>query len=149
MLRPLPFPNSEALVAVTETDQQRGQLRGSYSFPNYFDLRDQNNVFENLACYHSGDFILTGSGDPARLQGTVVTSNLFSVLGVSPIVGRGFLPEDDKPNETGRTVVLSQRLFQRKFNSDPALINQRITPRWRGLHSSWRDARFVRVSNPK
>jgi len=127
LLRPLPFPNSEALVAVTETDQQRGQLRGSYSFPNYFDLRDQNNVFENLACYHGLDFILTGSGDPARLQGTVVTSNLFSVLGVSPIVGRGFLPEDDKPNETGRTVVLSQRLFQRKFNSDPALINQRIT----------------------
>jgi len=126
LLRPLPFPNSEALVAVTETDQQRGQLRGSYSYPNYFDLRDQNNVFENLACYHSSDFILTGSGDPARLQGTVVTSNLFSVLGVSPIVGRGFLPDDDKPNETGRTVVLSQRLFQRKFNSDPALINQKI-----------------------
>jgi putative ABC transport system permease protein len=126
LLRPLPFPNSEALVAVTETDQKRGLLRGSYSYPNYFDLRDQNNVFENLACYHSGDYILTGSGDPARLQGTVVTSNIFSVLGVSPIVGRGFIPEDDKPNETGRTVVLSQRLFQRKFNSDPALINQKI-----------------------
>ena len=126
LLRPLPFPNSESLVAVTETDQRRGQLRGSYSFPNYFDLRDQNNVFENLACYHSGDYILTGSGDPARLQGTVVTSNLFSVLGVMPIIGRGFLPEDDKPSETGRTVVLSQRLFQRKFNSDPALINQKI-----------------------
>jgi len=127
LLRPLPFPNSEALVAVTETDQQRGLLRGSYSFPNYFDLRDQNNVFEGLACYHSGDYILTGNGEPARLQGTVVTANVFSVLGVSPVLGRGFLPDDDKPNDTGRTVVLSQRLFQRKFSGDPSILNQKIT----------------------
>ena len=127
LLRPLPFPNSEALVAVTETDSQRGQLRGSYSYPNYFDLRDQNNAFENLACYHGSDHILTGIGEPARLQGTVVTSNVFSVLGVSPVIGRGFLPEDDKPNETGRTVVISQQLFQRKFNSDPSILNQKIT----------------------
>jgi putative ABC transport system permease protein len=127
LLRPLPFPNSEALVTVTETDSQRGQLRGSYSYPNYFDLRDQNNAFENLACYHGSDHILTGIGEPARLQGTVVTSNVFSVLGVSPVIGRGFLPEDDKPNETGRTVVISQQLFQRKFNSDPSILNQKIT----------------------
>ena len=44
---PLPFPNSDSLMAVFESDQQRGQMRGSYSFPNYFDLRDQNNSFEN------------------------------------------------------------------------------------------------------
>ena len=127
LLRPLPFPNSDSLMAVFESDQQRGQMRGSYSFPNYFDLRDQNNSFEKLACYHSTDFILTGSGEPARLQGTVVTANLFPLLGVSPNLGRGFAENEDKPSETGRVVILSQDLFQRRFNSDPALLNQPIT----------------------
>src|SRR5215475_3091936 len=74
LLRPLPFPNSDSLMAVFETDQQRGQVRGSHSYPYFFDLRDQNTVFEKLASYHSSDFILTGSGDPARVQGSVVTA---------------------------------------------------------------------------
>jgi len=82
LLKPLPFPNSESLMAVFESDTTRGQLRGSYSFPNYFDLRDQNQSFENLACYHSSDFILTDSGEPARVQGSVVTANLFPLLGL-------------------------------------------------------------------
>src|SRR3954471_8864901 len=60
LLRPLPFKNSDSLMAVFESDPTRGQVRGSYSFPNYFDLRDQNQSFENLACYHSADFIMTG-----------------------------------------------------------------------------------------
>src|ERR1041385_7646762 len=77
LLRPLPFPNPDGLMAVFETDQQRGQVRGSYSYPNFFDLREQNSVFERLAAYHSSDFILTGSGEATRLQGSVVTWDLF------------------------------------------------------------------------
>ena len=127
LLRPLPFPDSDSLMAVFESDQTRGQMRGSYSFPNYFDLRDQNNSFEKLACYHSSDFILTGSGEPARLQGTVVSANLFPLLGVSPILGRGFAENEDKQTENGRVVILSQDLFQRRFNANPALLNQPIT----------------------
>ena len=127
LLRPLPFPEPDTLMAVFESDAQRGQFRGSYSFPNYFDLRDQNTVFEKLACYHSSDFILTGTGDPARLTGSVVTANLFPLLGVSPMLGRGFLDSEDQKSENGRVVILSQALFQRRFNSDPALLNQTIT----------------------
>src|SRR3954467_9270675 len=59
LLRPLPFPDSDALMSVFESDSGRG-LRGSYSYPNFFDLRDQNHVFEHLAAYHDGDFTLTG-----------------------------------------------------------------------------------------
>lgn len=127
LLRPLPFPDPDSLVAIFETDNQRGQLRGSHSYPNFFDLRSQNSVFERVSAYHSGDFIMTGSGEPARLQGAVVTADLFPLLGVAPMLGRTFLSDEDKPSESGRVVMLSQALFQKRFNSDPALINQAIT----------------------
>jgi putative ABC transport system permease protein len=127
LLRPLPFPDSDALMSVFETDQQRGINRGSYSYPNFFDLRDQNKVFERLTCYHTGDFIMTGRGEPARLQGAVATADLFPLLGVAPILGRGFLPDEDKPGQTGRVVILSEQLFRSRFNSDPGLLNQPIT----------------------
>src|SRR5262245_8995813 len=127
LLKPLPFPEPESLMAVFETDQQRGQLRGSYSYPNYFDLRDQNNVFEHIASYHDSDFIMTGRGEPARLSGGVVTANLFTLLRVSPEFGRNFGPDDDKPTENGRTVILSHALFEKRFNADPSIVNQSIT----------------------
>jgi putative ABC transport system permease protein len=127
LLRPLPFHESESLMAVFESDSTRGQVRGSYSFPNYFDLRDQNQTFEHLACYHSSDFIMTGGNEPARVQGSVVSANLFPLLGVTPMLGRTFVAEEDKLSGNGNVVVLSQDFFQRHFNSDPSLINQTIT----------------------
>src|SRR5436190_13130958 len=126
LLRPLPYPNSDTLVSVFEKDQTRG-MRGSYSFPNFFDLRDQNHVFEHLAAYHDNDFIMTGRGDPVRISGGVVTADLFSLLETTPLLGRTFLPDEDKPTETGRVVVLSQRLFAGRFNSDAGILNQQIT----------------------
>lgn len=127
LLRPLPFPDSDALMSVFEKDQTRGLARGSYSYPNFFDLREQNHVFEHIAAYHDNDFIMTGGGDPVRLQGGVVTADLFPVLGVSPVLGRTFSPDEDKPTETGRVVVLSQRLFANRFNSDASILNKQIT----------------------
>ena len=127
LLRPLPFPNSNELVALFETDTQKGGTRGSHSYPNFFDLRAQNTVFEKVACYYSSDFIMTGRGEPARLQGAVVTADMFPLLGVNPLYGRTFLPEEDKPSDNGRVVILSEQLFHRRFNSDPAIVNQSIT----------------------
>src|SRR5829696_3573695 len=127
LLRPLPFPDSDALVSVFETDTQRGQQRGSHSYPNFFDLRTQNTVLERVACYHGTDFIMTGRGEPARLQGSVVTADLFPLLGVAPMLGRTFHPDEDKPSESGRVVILSHSLFQKRFNSDPSIVNQAIT----------------------
>lgn len=127
LLRPLPFPDSDSLVAVFETDTQRGLLRGSHSYPNFMDLRSQNTVFERVASYHSADYILTGRGEPARLQGSVVTADLFPLLGVAPMLGRTFLPDEDKPSDSGRVVILSQSLFQKRFNADPSILSQAIT----------------------
>jgi len=127
LLRPLPFPDPDSLVSIFETDQRRGYNRGSHSYPNFFDLREQNTVFERVASYYSGDFIMTGGGEPARLQGAVVTADLFPLLGVAPLHGRTFTTEEDKPSTSGRVVILSQQLFQRRFNSDPSILNQTIT----------------------
>ena len=127
LLRPLPYPNSEKLVSVFETNPDRGLRRGSHSYPNFFDVRSQNTVFEHLAAYHGADFIMTGRGEPARLQGSVVTANLFPLLGVQPALGRSFLPEEDKPAQGGRVAIISHELFQQRFNSDPSILNQAIT----------------------
>ena len=127
LLRPLPFPNPDALTALYESDLQGGGLYGSHSYPNFFDLRAQNTTFERVAAYHGSDFILTGRSEPVRLRGEVVTANLFALLGVNPLYGRTFLPDEDKPSPTGRVVVLSEQLFRRQFNADQSLLNQAIT----------------------
>jgi hypothetical protein len=77
-----------------------------------------------MSTYHDNDFIITGRGESTRLQGAVVNADLFPLLGVAPVIGRGFLPDEDKPGESGRVVVLSQGLFQKRFNSDPNIVNQ-------------------------
>jgi putative ABC transport system permease protein len=127
LLRPLPFPNPDSLVSLFETDLKRGLQSGTHSYPNFMDLRAQNTVFERVSSYHGSDFILSGRGEPARLQGAVVTADLFPLLGVQPMLGRTFVPDDDKPSENGRVIILSQPLFQKRFSSDPSILNQAVT----------------------
>src|ERR687895_617252 len=127
LLRPLPFPNPDTLVQIFETDPQRGYVSGSHSYPNFFDLREQSTVFEHIASYYSSNFIMTGRGEPVRLEGAVATADLFPLLGIAPLHGRTFVPDEDKASTTGRVVILSQQLFQRRFNSDPSILNQPIT----------------------
>jgi len=126
LLRPLPFPNSEALTSVFGTNRERGVLHGSFSYPDFFDLRAQNSSFERMSCYHDGDFILTQHGEPARLTGVIATSDLLPLLGVAPMLGRGFVPDEDKPSAS-RVVVLSHSMFEKYFNSDEKILNQPIT----------------------
>ena len=126
LLRPLPFPNSEALTSVYKSSKDGRVLRGSYSYPDFFDLRTQNNIFERVTCYHDSDFILTQRGEPVRLTGVVSTADLLPLLGVAPMLGRGFVPEEDKPSSS-RVVVLSQSAFEKYFGADPNILNQPIT----------------------
>src|ERR1044072_6008150 len=127
LLRPLPFPDSDSLMSVFVTDSVRGGVRGSYSYPDFFDLRDQNHVFEHVAAYHDNDFTLTGQGQPVMIHGAMANADLFPVLGVRPMLGRTPTPAEDKVTETGRVVVLSERLFSSRFNSDPSVLNKTIT----------------------
>ena len=126
LLRPLPFPEPDSLVSLYESDTQFGYRWGAHSYPNFMDLRAQNTVLERVSSYRSSNYVMTGRGEPARLQGLVATADLFPLLGVAPMLGRTFHPDEDKPSTT-RVAILSHALFQKRFNSDPSIVNQAIT----------------------
>ncbi|MFY9609330.1 MAG: ABC transporter permease [Blastocatellia bacterium] len=126
LLKPLPFPEPDRLMRVYESRIDRGGSRSSVSYPNFADWRNQNHVFEHMSSYHNSDFILTGDGEPARIQGAVVNADLFPLLGVAPILGRPFRAEEDKLGDSGRVVMLGHRLWQTRFNGDPSVIDRSL-----------------------
>jgi len=125
LLRPLPFNNPERIVSVWEQSPSLGIQQNQAAPANFFDLRNQNQVFEALGAYGPLDINLTGAGDPERLDGQLVSANVFSILGVAPALGRTFLPNEDQPGQE-HVVVLSDALWARRFNRDPAIINRNI-----------------------
>src|SRR5215217_602973 len=125
LLRPLPFRDPERLVSVWEQSLRQGIRQNEAAPANFFDIRNQNQRFEALGAYGPLDINLTGSGDPERLDGQLVTANVFSILGVAPALGRTFLPNEDQPGQE-HVVVLSDALWQRRFNRDPSIINRNI-----------------------
>jgi putative ABC transport system permease protein len=124
LLRSLPFPEPDRIVMVFESDLTK-QSREAIAAANFVDWRDQNQVFENIATYRQDTFSLTGGDRPERAWGVVTTASLFPVLGVKPILGRVFQP-DDENRGSGRVVVISQSLWQRRFASDPNVVGQKL-----------------------
>jgi putative ABC transport system permease protein len=126
LLRPLPYQEPERIVQLWETNGQRGYSRATASLPNFVDWRDQNQSFEYIAAFLGRGFNLTGADRPERVQGAVVSSSFFSALGARPALGRGFLPEEEKPGNH-RVAVLSHGLWQRAFGADPDIIGKTLT----------------------
>jgi predicted permease len=125
LLRPLPYRDPDRLVMVWEDATRSGYPRDTPAAANYIDWRDQNQVFEGMAALADQSFNLTGMGDPERLEGKRASANLFNLLGVEPLLGRGFLPEDDRPGG-GRVAVLSHGLWQRRFGADPKVVGRSL-----------------------
>jgi predicted permease len=127
LLRPLPYPDSERLTIVWQKYTKRGWGLVPMSYPNFAAIREQSRVFENVgAVAINGVFNLTADGGPERLLGLRVSASLFSVLGVSPAVGRAILPEEDKAGAQ-RVVVISHDLWQRRFGSDAGIVGKPLT----------------------
>ena len=97
----------------------------SVSAANYFDWERQNHVFERMAIYTYHGFTLTGGDKPEQVDGCAATSGFFATLGVQPMLGRVFLPEEDQPGHSN-VVVLSHRLWQEHFGSNPDIVGQNI-----------------------
>jgi predicted permease len=123
LLRPLPFKNASRLAFVTESV---GGEPAPVSYPNYLDWRAQNDVFSEMASFSDSDFIL-GSGDrPERVFGEVVTDGYFSLLGVRPLLGRAFLPDDNRTPVARPVAVLGEDLWRRRFSADPSIVGSSV-----------------------
>ncbi len=125
LLSPLPYKDPNRLVMVWEKNVHRGWPHNIVSAANFLDWREQNHVFADMAAFKSRAFALTGSGDALEINAEQVTPNLFSVLGVPPLYGRSFLPEEGKPN-SARVVVVGNGLWRSRYGSDPTLIGKQI-----------------------
>jgi macrolide transport system ATP-binding/permease protein len=127
LFRPLPVASPGALVDVFTSGGDADEY-ATTSFPDYLDLKAQNTVFTDMIGY-SPMMAPLSLGDRSRIAlGQVVTSNHFTMLGVQPFLGRMLVPADDDPGAP-RVVVLSHRMWQREYGSDPAIVGKSITLR--------------------
>ena len=124
LLNPLPFPQPEQLVVM---DQSKPNFEtGAIPYPNFLDLRKENQTFAAMSIFRSAAFSLIGAGEPERVNGRYVSAGFCSVFGITPVIGRGFLPHEDEPGVTP-TVLISHELWQRKFAGNPDVITRAIT----------------------
>lgn len=125
ILEPLPFAESQQLVAVQGTDLHLGDLHRPLSYPDFTDYRAQNRTLESVAAYDRSTSTLTGSGEPLHLDASIVSANLFDVLRVQPLLGRTFIASEDQPGT--RVVILSHHLWASHFGAKPDIIGHTIT----------------------
>jgi putative ABC transport system permease protein len=125
LLRPLPFQDPDRLVIVWEDAAFAGFPRNTPAPGNYLDWKSQAQSFADMAATHETSMNLTGDGEPQRVATRDVTANFFPVLGVQPLIGRGFLPEEDQP-QANRVVVLSYPLWQGRYGGNPDILNRTI-----------------------
>ena len=127
LLRPLPFPEPDRLMMIAPLDESavKPGIPSSISYPDFFDWRARNRSFDAMASYRHDARTLTGSGTPQNLESQTVSSEFFRVLGVNPMLGRGFVLEDEKAGT--HVAVLSYALWQSIFGGDKSIVGRNIT----------------------
>jgi putative ABC transport system permease protein len=123
LLRPLPYQDPGRLVMLWQQPPSGGM--NDLSAADFLDWRDRSQSFEHLVAFTGAGFNLTGGDRPEKLGGLRVTSEFFSTLGVLPVLGRAFSPEDEKPG-ANPMVILSDGLWKRRFGADPHVVGKTI-----------------------
>ena len=113
LLTPLPYEDPDELVVMHEALPEQGMVL-MVSYPNFLDWREQGTAFDGMAAMNNLEVSLTGQGDPVQLAALRISASTFDVLGVRPIVGRGFLEEEDRVGGE-RVVILSHGMWQERF----------------------------------
>ena len=132
LLRPLPYPHPDRLAAIWLHSPGIGILRDWPSPGQYIDIQNQNHSFDQMAIAQSRTFTLTGREQPERVDVLSAQSTLLAMFGAKPLLGRTFLPEEDKPGRPA-VAVLSYGAWQRLFNADTAIVGKStVEPRWSG-----------------
>src|SRR6267142_5402762 len=125
LLRPLPYHDPGSLVMVWETNSQHPNPHNTVSPPNFLDWQSRSTVFSSMAYIVDVRGNLTGNGDPEEIVVQAVSSNFFSLLGVPPLLGPGFTPENGQPGHDN-VVILSYGLWKDRFAGDPAIVGKPI-----------------------
>ncbi len=126
LLRPLPYVNADRVMMLYESNPSRGFPQFSASPANFSDWRDQNRTFEHVAALTAGWFGFSFNGSAERIMGTETTKGFFQMLGVNPILGRAFAPEEYQHGKTN-VALLNYGFWQRGFGGDPNAIGKAIT----------------------
>src|SRR5438874_212467 len=131
LLKPLPFPEADQLIAVGMTDiRQKGQTElNSLSYPDFFDFRDQNRTLASSALYRDRTFALSSEEGATSLHGVKVSAEFFDVLGIKPKIGRAFVRDDERGGggTGGFKVIISDDFWKKHFGADPNVIGRTVT----------------------
>jgi len=124
LLQPLAFPDPGRLLRIFESTAELGLA--SVSYPNYLDWRRESHSFTDMGAYRSDDFNFTGTGEPEHLSGEYVSASLFPLLGVTPLMGRNFLPQEDREG-AACTVMLGYGFWKGRLGGDPNILGKVLT----------------------
>ena len=126
LLRPLPFPDAERIIYIEGKNPAAGITESNISFLDFTDWSQQTDLFASTAAYWTGNAQFGADGaEPERVPRAGVTTGFFSVLGVQPVLGRTFVPEDDK-GWPQTVAIISHGLWKRRFGSDPAIVGKQV-----------------------
>jgi putative ABC transport system permease protein len=125
LVRPLPYKDADALVVIWEHNLPRNRPRNVISPANFMQWRERSRSFDAMAAFTQNRVTLTGSGEPQELATLAVTANIFDMLGVGPIAGRGFTAGEDR-DSAARVMVLSHAAWQRQFGGDTTAIGRQV-----------------------
>jgi putative ABC transport system permease protein len=128
LLRALPFPHPERLVMIWGTSARDAEAHAGESLPDMFDFRGQSRSFSAVAAYSGAWTVLTGVSEAQEMDGVAVDGDFFEMLGVAPVLGRGFTAEEAKPGAPN-VVVISYNLWKRAFAGDPNIVGRQVTMR--------------------
>jgi putative ABC transport system permease protein len=126
LIKGLPFPHSSQLVLVKARDIKKGWIGNVLTPGDFLSLRDQAAPLSSISAWNMSDFNLSGEGTPERVQGALVSSSFFDVLGVTPMLGRAFLPQEERLG-ANHVAIISRGLWASRFASDPQIIGRKIT----------------------
>jgi predicted permease len=124
LLNPLPYPQANQLVGLW-WDRMPGQ-HSSVTYLNFLDWQKQNTVFSSVGAFMQDNMIITGAGEPERVDGARISANFFDLLGVKPSLGRSFRAEEDQVG-AGPVALISDGLWKSKFGSSPDVLGKSIT----------------------
>jgi predicted permease len=127
LLRPLPYPDADRIVLIGEADDPGAKdARTTTSYPNYLDWQARARSFEAVGVFDGWSPTLTGLGSPERLQGSIVTAEIFTIFRLQPILGRPMLTTENVPNGP-RVAWISESLWKTRLGGDPNVIGRTIT----------------------